>query len=127
MAFVAVTSKGQTTIPKNVREAANLKPGDRIHFTALEDGTIIVRVKSRRINYFVQACGRQARVDRADESMAASRCSPTTLSYDSSSRTTRSIRVGRASLLSKRSAARTGAGIAAVPKLTFAQCRLKPF
>jgi len=32
-----------------VRVAANLKSGDRIHFTVLEDGTIIVRVKNRSI------------------------------------------------------------------------------
>jgi antitoxin PrlF len=49
MAFATITSKGQTTIPKEVRAAANLKPGDRIHFTVLEDGTIIVRVKNRSI------------------------------------------------------------------------------
>lgn len=49
MAFSTVTSKGQTTIPKNVRNAANLRPGDRIHFTVLGDGTIIVRVKNRSI------------------------------------------------------------------------------
>src|SRR5580704_1915984 len=49
MPFATITSKGQTTIPKEVRAAANLKPGDRIHFTALEDGTIIVRVKNRSI------------------------------------------------------------------------------
>jgi len=49
MAFATVTSKGQTTIPKDVRAAANLKLGDRIHFTVLEDGTIIVRVKNRSI------------------------------------------------------------------------------
>jgi AbrB family looped-hinge helix DNA binding protein len=49
MTFSTVTSKGQTTIPKDVRAAANLKPGDRIHFTVLEDGTIIVRVKNRSI------------------------------------------------------------------------------
>jgi len=49
MAFATVTSKGQTTIPKDVRAAANLKPGDRIHFTVLGDGTIIVRVKNRSI------------------------------------------------------------------------------
>jgi antitoxin PrlF len=49
VAFATVTSKGQTTIPKDVRAAANLKPGDRIHFTVLEDGTIIVRVKNRSI------------------------------------------------------------------------------
>lgn len=49
MTFATVTSKGQTTIPKDVRAAANLKPGDRIHFTVLEDGTIIVRVKNRSV------------------------------------------------------------------------------
>lgn len=49
MAFATVTSKGQTTIPKDVRLAANLKAGDRIHFTVLENGTIIVRVKNRSI------------------------------------------------------------------------------
>jgi bifunctional DNA-binding transcriptional regulator/antitoxin component of YhaV-PrlF toxin-antitoxin module len=32
-----------------VRAAANLRPGDRIHFTVLEDGTIIVRVKNKSI------------------------------------------------------------------------------
>jgi antitoxin PrlF len=49
MAYATVTSKGQTTIPKDIRAAANLKSGDRIHFTVLEDGTIIVRVKNRSI------------------------------------------------------------------------------
>ena len=49
MAFATVTSKGQTTIPKEVRTAANLKPGDRIQFTVLEDGTIIMRVKNKSI------------------------------------------------------------------------------
>ena len=49
MAFATVTSKGQTTIPKDVRAAANLKSGDRIHFTVLEDRTIILRVKNRSV------------------------------------------------------------------------------
>ena len=49
MASATVTSKGQTTIPKEVREAAKLRSGDRIHFTVLEDGTILVRVKNRSI------------------------------------------------------------------------------
>ncbi len=49
MAFSTLTSKGQTTIPLEVRTAANLKVGDRIHFTVLADGTIILRVKNRSI------------------------------------------------------------------------------
>ncbi len=49
MSFSTMTSKGQTTIPKTVREATGLRAGDKIHFTALDDGTIIVRIKNRGI------------------------------------------------------------------------------
>jgi AbrB family looped-hinge helix DNA binding protein len=49
MSFATLTSQGQTTIPKAVRTAANLKAGDRIHFAVLEDGVIIVRVKNQSI------------------------------------------------------------------------------
>jgi AbrB family looped-hinge helix DNA binding protein len=66
MAFATVTSKGQTTIPRDVRAAANLKPGDRIHFTVLEDGTIIVRVKNRSIGNisFKPPGGRHVSIER---------------------------------------------------------------
>lgn len=49
MSTSTVTSKGQTTIPKDVRDAAGLKAGDRLHFTVLADGTIILRVKNRSV------------------------------------------------------------------------------
>lgn len=49
MSFATVTSKGQTTIPKDVRNAAGMKAGDRIHFSVLQDGTIIVRVKNKTL------------------------------------------------------------------------------
>ena len=49
MAQSTVTAKGQTTIPSDVRRAAGLQAGDRIHYTVLEDGTIIVRVKNRGV------------------------------------------------------------------------------
>ena len=49
MAFATVTSKGQTTIPLEVRTAARLKSGDRLHFTVLADGTIILRIKNRSL------------------------------------------------------------------------------
>jgi antitoxin PrlF len=50
MSSATVTSKGQTTIPKSVRDAAGLRAGDTIHFTVLDDRTIIVRVKNRGLN-----------------------------------------------------------------------------
>jgi len=49
MAFATLTSKGQATIPLEVRTAAKLKVGDRIHFTVLADRTIILRVKNRSV------------------------------------------------------------------------------
>jgi antitoxin PrlF len=42
-----LTSKGQTTIPKEIRDSLRLKPGDRMTFTLLPDGTVLMRVKNR--------------------------------------------------------------------------------
>jgi len=49
MPHSTVTSKGQTTIPRDVRVAAGLRAGDRVHYTVLDDGTIILRVKNRSV------------------------------------------------------------------------------
>lgn len=37
-----VTSKGQTTIPKEIRDYLHLKPGDRVEFVMDEDGRVVV-------------------------------------------------------------------------------------
>ena len=37
-----VTAKGQTTIPKRVRDRLGLKPGDRLEFVAQDDGTALM-------------------------------------------------------------------------------------
>ena len=44
-----LTSKGQTTIPKVIRESLGMKPGDRMTFTLIPDGTVIMRVKSKSV------------------------------------------------------------------------------
>jgi len=44
-----LTSKGQTTIPKEIRDGLGMKPGDRISFTLMPDGTVIMRVKRRSL------------------------------------------------------------------------------
>ncbi|MDA2927480.1 type II toxin-antitoxin system PrlF family antitoxin, partial [Acidobacteria bacterium AH-259-G07] len=41
-----ITSKGQVTIPKAVRDQLKLHPGDRLDFWVQEDGKIIVRKAS---------------------------------------------------------------------------------
>ena len=37
-----LTSKGQTTVPKAIRESLRLKSGDRITFTLMPDGTVLM-------------------------------------------------------------------------------------
>lgn len=49
MSFATMTSKGQTTIPKNIRDGLGLKPQDQLHFTLLPDGTVIMRAKKRSL------------------------------------------------------------------------------
>ena len=44
-----LTSKGQTTIPKEIRDSLGLQPGDRMTFTLMPDATVVMRVKSKRI------------------------------------------------------------------------------
>ena len=44
-----LTSKGQTTIPKEIRDGLGMKPGDRMTFTLMPDATVVMRVKSRSV------------------------------------------------------------------------------
>jgi antitoxin PrlF len=44
-----LTSKGQTTIPKEIRDSLGMQAGDRITFTLMPDGTVIMRAKTRRV------------------------------------------------------------------------------
>lgn len=37
-----LTVKGQTTIPKKIREYLNLQPGDRIDYFVDEDGKVVI-------------------------------------------------------------------------------------
>jgi antitoxin PrlF len=42
-----LTSKGQTTIPKQIRVSLHMKEGDRMTFTLLPNGTVLMRVKNK--------------------------------------------------------------------------------
>jgi AbrB family looped-hinge helix DNA binding protein len=47
MGIATLTSKGQTTVPREIRERLRLEPGDRLHFTLLPNGTVVMRAKKR--------------------------------------------------------------------------------
>lgn len=44
-----LTSKGQTTIPKDIRERLHMKAGDRMTFTLMPDGTVLLRIKNKSV------------------------------------------------------------------------------
>ena len=48
-AEATLTSKGQTTIPQEIREGLGMKPGDRMTFTLLPDGTVLLRLKNKSV------------------------------------------------------------------------------
>lgn len=41
----AITSKGQATIPKAIREHLRLRPGDRVKFFVHPDGSVVILPK----------------------------------------------------------------------------------
>ena len=49
MSEATVTSKGQVTIPADIRKALGLSAGERVVFTRLDDGTTVMRAKTRSI------------------------------------------------------------------------------
>lgn len=44
-----LTSKGQVTLPKELRTSLGLDPGAKLTFTQLSDGTVVMRVKHRKL------------------------------------------------------------------------------
>jgi len=49
MAESTITAKGQTTVPADIRALVDAKPGTRLVWSAMPDGTIIVRAKTKSI------------------------------------------------------------------------------
>lgn len=68
-----LTSKGQTTIPKDVRDRLNLKPGDELMYT-IDHGRIIIRPRTGSIKDLKNILPRPSRVvtlAEMDEAIAA--------------------------------------------------------
>jgi len=45
-----LTSKGQMTVPKAIRDSLGMKAGDRMTFTLMPDGLVVLRVKNKRMS-----------------------------------------------------------------------------
>lgn len=49
MSEATLTSKGQITIPADIRRSMAINPQDRITFTPMPDGTVVMRAKTKSI------------------------------------------------------------------------------
>ena len=49
MSEAAMTSKGQITIPADIRKSLGLVAGERVVFTQLDDGSTVLRAKTRSL------------------------------------------------------------------------------
>jgi antitoxin PrlF len=49
MAVATLTSKGQTTIPKEIRDLLGLAPGDKLDFVVETDGRVVLRPATRDV------------------------------------------------------------------------------
>lgn len=49
MAVATLTSKGQTTIPKEIRDLLGLEPGDKLDFIVEADGRVVLRPATRDV------------------------------------------------------------------------------
>jgi AbrB family looped-hinge helix DNA binding protein len=47
--LTTMSIKGQVTIPREVRERLGLQAGDKIAWSLLSNGTVVVRPKTRRL------------------------------------------------------------------------------
>lgn len=50
MPLSTITSKGQVTLPKAVRQSLGLQPGDKIEFVVTENGQVLVRPITRKVD-----------------------------------------------------------------------------
>ncbi|MGQ0640615.1 MAG: AbrB/MazE/SpoVT family DNA-binding domain-containing protein [Gemmatimonadaceae bacterium] len=75
MASAKLTSKGQITVPKDVREALGVQTGDRIAFTIRRDGTVTVAadiIDIRSLRGSVKSDVRGVTVEAMDEAIRRS-------------------------------------------------------
>ena len=50
MSEATLTSKGQITIPADIRRSLALSPKDRLTFTCMPDGTVVMRAKTKSLH-----------------------------------------------------------------------------
>jgi AbrB family looped-hinge helix DNA binding protein len=71
MSAATITSKGQITIPADVRKALSVGTGDRVEFVSLEPGKFLFVVAKTPVTDLKGMFGKPARIVTVDEMNAA--------------------------------------------------------
>jgi antitoxin PrlF len=69
----AITTKGQATIPKAIREHLRLKPGDRVKFFVHPDGSVVLLPKrpASVLRGIIKGRRRLVTLEEMDEAVAS--------------------------------------------------------
>jgi len=69
----AITTKGQATIPKAIREHLGLKPGDRVKFFVHPDGTVVLlpKLPVASLRGMIKPRPRRVTIEQMDAAIAA--------------------------------------------------------
>jgi AbrB family looped-hinge helix DNA binding protein len=69
----AITSKGQATIPKAIRDHLRLKPGDRVKFFIHPDGSVVLlpKLPAAALRSIVKPRRRPVTIEEMEEAAAA--------------------------------------------------------
>jgi len=73
MASATITSKGQVTVPKEIREKLNLKPGDKVEFIPDGDRKVTLYAKNlpvEALKGFLPRPKRAATIEEMNEAIA---------------------------------------------------------
>lgn len=73
MSTGTMTSKGQITVPKDVREAMGLTPGTKVNFRLIDGQWVISTEPTRAIDAFgaLSSNGHRVTVEQMDDAIAA--------------------------------------------------------
>lgn len=72
MPATTVTSKGQVTIPKDIRDLLGIQPGDRVVFFEADDGRVVVEpetVDIRTLRGMLRHEGPPVSIEEMDEAI----------------------------------------------------------
>jgi antitoxin PrlF len=69
----AITSKGQATIPKAIRQHLGLKPGDRVKFFVHPDGSVVLlpKLPVSALRGMIEPPQRAVTLEQMDEAVVA--------------------------------------------------------